>query len=200
MTKNIILCVDYHDQNCVIRSFDQATGREQLQTVPTCAERWRAGVGQAQSLAKPRGARVVWIPESTAGWARVQALLGRQVVFQLANVLQLPLPPKARRRKTDKLDTARLQREYRDGTLPLAHQPPPWWRQVRRLVGLRENLVSRRTALRNWLNRYLAHETWESRANLWSSEGQARLRQWAVTLPAWDAGILERKLGELAGL
>jgi transposase len=80
----------------------------------------------------------------------------------LANVLQMPLPPKARRRKTDKVDTARLQREFLTGTLPLAHQPPPWWRQVRRLVGHRENLVNRRTALRNWINRYLAHETWRA--------------------------------------
>ena len=53
-----------------------------------------------------------------------QALTGDRVVFCLANVLQMPLPPKARRRKTDKIDTARLLREYRNGSLPLAHQPP----------------------------------------------------------------------------
>jgi len=197
MTQNIILCVDYHDQNCVVRSFDEATGREQLQTVPTCPERLLALVGRAQRLARPRGARVVWIQESTTGWARVQALLGRQVVFQLANVLQLPLPPKARRRKTDKLDTARLQREYRDGQLPLAHRPPPWWRQVRRLVALRENLVSRRTALRNWLNRYLAHETWVDRDGLWSQRGRRRLQQLAEQAPRWDRLVWQTKLAEL---
>ena len=197
MTKNIILCVDYHDQNCVIRSFDEATGREQLQTVPTGPERLLAVVGQARRLAQPRGARVVWIQESTTGWARVQALLGRRVVFQLANVLQLPLPPKARRRKTDRLDTARLQREYRDGTLPLAHRPPAWWRQVRRLVALRENLVGRRTALRNWLNRYLAHETWVDRDGLWSQRGRRRLQQLAEQAPRWDRLVWQTKLAEL---
>ena len=35
----------------------------------------------------------------------------------------MPLPPKARRRKTDKIDTARMQREYLNGNLPLAYQP-----------------------------------------------------------------------------
>src|SRR5439155_270203 len=104
MTKNIILCVDYHDQNCVIRSFDQATGREQLQTVPTCAER---------------------------------------------------------------------------------------------LVGLRENLVSRRTALRNWLNRYLAHETWVDRDGLWCQRGRRRLQQLAEQAPRWDRLVWETKLAEL---
>ena len=197
MHHDIILSTDYHDQNCVIRWFDEANGSERVQSVPTAPESLLSVVARAEAVAKPRGGRVVWIQESTTGWARVQALLGRQVVFQLANVLQLPLPPKARRRKTDKLDTARLQREYRDGTLPLAHQPPPWWRQVRRLVGLRENLVSRRTALRNWLNRYLAHETWVDRDGLWCQRGRRRLQQLAEQAPRWDRLVWETKLAEL---
>jgi transposase len=197
MSKDIILTVDYHDENCVIRRRDESTGEEDVRTVATTAQALLEVTAAAVKVARRRRGQVVWIQESTTGWARVQALLGERVRFLLANVVQMPRPPKAVRRKTDRLDTARLQREYRNGELPLAHQPPAWWRQVRRLVCLRENLVNRRTALRNWINRYLAHETWESRANLWSGKGQARLRQWAVTLPAWDAGILERKLDEL---
>jgi adenosylmethionine-8-amino-7-oxononanoate aminotransferase len=34
--------------------------------------------------------------ESTTGWARVKDLLGERARFVLANVLQMPLPPKAR--------------------------------------------------------------------------------------------------------
>ena len=34
--------------------------------------------------------------ESTTGWARVKDLLGDRVQIILANVLQMPLPPKAR--------------------------------------------------------------------------------------------------------
>jgi transposase len=127
----------------------------------------------------------------------VQALLGARVDFRLANVLQMPLPPKARRRKTDKVDTARIQREFLAGELPLAHQPPADWRQLRRLVAWRENLVSRRTALRNWVNRYLAHETWLDRSALWSARGTQRLQAALAAVPATDAVIVRAKLKQL---
>jgi len=122
------------------------------------------------------------------------------VQFDLANVLQMPLPPKARRRKTDKVDTARMQREYLAGTLPLAYQPPAEWRRLRRLVAYREGLVSRRTALRNWIDRYLAHETWFDRTGAWSPKGQQRLRALLADLPDTERVIIEQKLAELARL
>jgi transposase len=198
MCQDIVLTVDYHDQNCVIRRFDAANGKEGVVKVPTEAERLLELVGAAREVAQPRGGRVIWIMESTSGWARVQTLLGRQAKFVLANVLQMPLPPKARRQKTDKIDTARLQREYRNGALPLAYAMPAWWRQARRLVALRENLVSRQTALRNWVNRYLAHETWAPRANVWSKKGRALLQAVIEQLPPWDQQVLGCKLAELA--
>jgi transposase len=197
MNQNIILTTDYHDENCVIRWLDESTGQEQMHKVVTCPQKLTEVVARAEALAKGRGGRVVWIQESTTGWARVEALLGRRVQFHLANVVQMPLPPKGKRRKTDKIDTARLQREYRNGELPLAHRPPAWWRQVRRLVALRENLVSRRTSLRNWVNRYLAHETWEDRTGLWSAKGRTRLQKLAESAPRWDRLVLETKLAEL---
>lgn len=197
MYQNIILTTDYHDENCVIRWFDEGSGKEEVHKIATDAKLLSDLVARAEAVAKPRGAQVVWIQESTTGWARVEALFGRRVVFHLANVVQMPLPPKARRRKTDKIDTARLQREYRNGELPLAHRPPAWWRQVRRLVALRENLVSRRTALRNWLTRYLAHETWEDRTGLWSQKGRLRWQRLAESAPRWDRMVCETKLQEL---
>ena len=196
MTQTIVLTVDYHDQNCVIRRCNSKTAVEQVLSVPTAAPELSRVVAQAQAEVGRRG-RVVWVQESTTGWARVQALLGDRVDFRLANVVQMPLPPKARRRKTDKIDTARLQREYLNGSLPLAHQPPPWWRQTRRLVAHRESLVARQTALRNWVNRYLAHETWEDRNNLWSGKGRQRLQAIVATLPPRDALVIAAKLDEL---
>jgi transposase len=200
MNHDILLTVDYHDEKSVIRRLDRRTGSEQLLTVPTDPQRFAEVIAHAQApLGRRRGGQVVWIQESTTGWARVQALLAEQprVVFVLANVVQMPLPPKARRRKTDKIDTARIQREYLNGALPKAHQPSAWLRQVRRQVAMRENLVRRQTALRNWINRYLAHETWASRANLWSAKGQQRLRGLLTTLPASDRQIIQWKLDEL---
>src|SRR5882757_9431076 len=134
MHQTILLTVDYHDENCVIRRRALGSGEEQVLTVPTTADDLLRVVGRARAAAG-RGGRVVWVQESTTGWARVQATLDERVEFCLANVLQMPLPPKGRRRKTDRIDTARMQREYLNGELPLAHQPPAWWRQLRRLVG-----------------------------------------------------------------
>lgn len=197
MNNDILLTVDYHDENSVIRRRNTRTGQEEVFRIVTCPKRFEEVVTQARLQARRQRGQVVWLQESTTGWARVQALLGDQVRFLLVNVLQMPRPPKAHRQKTDRTDTARMQREYLNGQLPLAHQPPASWRQLRRLVSLRENLVNRRTALRNWINRYLAHETWASRANLYSAKGQQRLRGLLPSLPAWDGPILERKLDEL---
>jgi len=200
MSQDITLTVDYHDRACVIRRLDRPSGREQvLREVPTTPDALAQVVDQARRAAGPRR-RVIWIQESTTGWARVRALLGDRVEFLLANVLQMPAPPKARRRKTDAVDTERIQREYLDGRLPLAYQPPPEWRQLRRLVAWREGLVRRRTALRNWVDRYLAHETWHDRVGLWSAKGQARLRALAGQLPGTDGLVLGHKLDELARL
>lgn len=199
MHQGILLTVDYHDQNCVIRRLNARTGEEQVLSVPTTEGDLRQVVAQARAEVGRRG-RIVWLQESTTGWARVQAALGDQVEFLLANVLQMPRPPKGHRRKTDKVDTARLQREYGNGNLPLAHQPPAWWRQVRRVVACRENLVSRRTALRNWINRYLAHETWADRTGLWSAKGLRRLKALAAELPRRDGLVAAAKLAELEHL
>ena len=196
MLQSIVLTVDYHDENCVSRRFNAKTAEEEVLWVPTLASELTRVVAQARAEVGRRG-RVSWTQESTTGWARVQALLGAQVEFLLAKVVQMPLPPKARRRKTDKIDTARMQREYLNGSLPLAHQPPPWWRQTRRLVAHRESLVARQTALRNWINRYLAHETWAERGHLGSGKGRPRLHAIVATLPARDALVVTAKLDEL---
>ena len=197
MSKDITLTVDYHDRACVVRRFDHATRREQIFTeVLTTAKDLGELVDRARRDAGRTG-HVTWIQESTTGWARVKDLLCKRVKFQLANVLQMPLPPKARRRKTDKVDTARIQREYLAGTLPLAHQPSAELRQLRRLVAQRENLVNRQTALRNWINRYLAHETWVDRTGLWSPKGQRRLRNLLEGLPRTDSVVIGQKLEEL---
>jgi transposase len=200
MSKDISLTVDYHDRACVIRWLDHSTGKDQVFTeVLTTKEALNRIVDQARLAAGPKG-RVVWIQESTTGWARVKELLLGRVDFRLANVLQMPLPPKGRRRKTDKIDTARIQREHLNGTLPLAYQPPAPWRQLRRLVAYREGLVSRRTALRTWINRYLAHETWFEGLGRWSPTGQERLRALLKHLPRTDALVIGQKLDELSRL
>ena len=197
-TKDIVLAVDYHEKNLVVRMYDLAVNREEIVRTKTTAEAIEAMVAAAARRAGGRGGRVVWVMESTTGWARVKELLGKRADFVLANVLQMPLPPKARRRKTDKVDTGRLLREYLNGRLPLAYQPPPDLRRLRRLVAARESLVSRQTALRNWIDRYLAHETWAPRKGLWSGRGICRLRRFTERQDEPDRTVLSVKLDELA--
>jgi transposase len=196
MCDDIILAVDYHDENTVIRRFDERTKEETTCTVPTSA----AALLRVVTEARRHRGKIVWIQESTSGWARMEQLLRNKVKFHLANVVQMPRLPKGHRKKTDGTDTARMLREYRNGSLPQAHQPSAWWRQIRRLVCLRESLVNRRTALRNWINRYLAHETWESRAGLWSEKGLRKLRHLAERLPDLDRLVILAKLNELEQL
>lgn len=198
--KDIVLVVDYHDENLVIRRFACSTGEENVLKRPTTAEAITHVVSQARQELAGSDGKVVWVMESTTGWARVKDVLDSLAKFQMANVLQMPLPPKARRRKTDKIDTARILREYLTGTLPLAHQPSRRQREVRRLTSLRESLVSRRTSVRNWIGRYLAHETWEDRSGLWSKNGMRRLRAFVASLEGLDRITLEMRLEELAFL
>jgi transposase len=199
MCKDIILSVDYHDEHCVVRWFDAATQKASVRRIETEALALRRVMRDAVQTAQARGGQAVWIQESTTGWARMQQLASEfPLRFVLANVLQMPLPPKAKRRKTDKVDTARLQREYLNGELPTAHQPSPKWRQVRRLVALRENLTNRRTALSNWIDRYLAHETWAPRQRLTTAVNREFLRR--LKLPAMDRRVIDWKLTELEQL
>jgi transposase len=198
--RDVILVADYHDRTAVIRWFNEATGEERLLRCAVNPVAMHQVVQGALREAREAGGTVVWIMESTTGWARVRTLIGKHVRFLVANVLQMPQAPTAYRRKTDKTDTARLLREYLAGTLPLAFQPNPSLRSIRRLVALRESLVARRTALRNWIDRTLAHETWRDRTALWSSKGMRRLRGLLRALPEIDRVVFALKLQELEQL
>jgi transposase len=196
---DIVIVSDYHLEHIALRWFDPATGEQRTFKRPTEVATIEAVIEEARGVALPRGGQVVWIMESTTGWARVKKLLGDRAAFLLANVLRIALPPKARRRKTDKLDTARLLREYVHGDLPLAHQPDDAWRSARRVVSLRESLVRRRTALRNRITSYFAHETWSPR-EFWSGVGMKRLTRLIAAQPADDAFVLSVMVDELNDL
>jgi len=198
--EDIILAVDYHDENLVIRWFNGHTGEERLLKRPTTSKAICQLVDDSVAEAAQANGEVIWVMESTTGWARVKDLLGAKAKLVVANVLQMPLPPKAYRRKTDKIDTGRILREFLNGSLPASFQPSAWLRQVRRVTASRESLVSRRTAVRNWISRYLAHETWELRTGLWSAKGMQRLKRLAATAEGPDQVVLSMKLSELEHL
>jgi transposase len=192
--KDIVVVIDYHAENIEYRWFDEATGEQRHGRYETTRANVLRQVEEAAREVSP-GGRVVWVMESTTGWARVKDLIGPRAGFVLANVLQMPLPPKARRRKTDKIDTGRLLREYLHGELPQSFQPSRWWREVRRVVDCRQDLVERQTALKNWVGSLLQHETWEDRENLWSGRGRRRLER--LGLSESDRALVELKAEQL---
>ena len=192
--KDIILAVDYHAQNIEYRWFNEATGEARRGRFPTSANAILVKIQEATGELSA-GGKVVWIMESTTGWARVKDLIGERAKFILANVLQMPLPPKGRRRKTDKIDTGRILREYLNGELPTSFQPLSWWRQARRLVDCRQDLVERQTALRNWISSLLHQETWHDRKNLWSGKGLRRLQR--IELACGDRELVQLKVEQL---
>jgi transposase len=198
-TQDIVVVTDYHAKNIEFRVYDAATGEERTFNRPTEAATIEAALEEAWSVTSGRGGRVVWIMESTTGWARVKKLLGDRAQFLLANVLQIPQPPKAHRRKTDKLDTGRILREYLHGELPQAHQPDEQWRMARRLVAMREDLVRRQTVLKNQIKAYFAHETWDDRT-FWSESGMTRLKGLIEHLAESDRFVLDMKVQELEDL
>jgi transposase len=195
--KDIILVADYHAENIEFRWFNEASGEERTGKYATTRANILRQVEKAAGELDP-GGRIVWIMESTTGWARVKDLLGERVKFVLANVLQMPLPPKAKRRKSDKIDTKRILREYMHGSLPLSFQPSTWWRETRRVVDCRQDLVERQTAIKNWIGSLLHHETWVDRENLWSAKGQDRLR--AMRFSPSDRMLVDLKVVQLEQL
>ena len=86
--KDIVLVVDYHDKDLEFRHFDADSGEQRTFGRPRQALVITSVVNEARSVAEPRGGQVVWIMESTTGWARLQQIVDADAVFQLVNVLQ----------------------------------------------------------------------------------------------------------------
>ena len=197
-TQDVILTVDYRLEHLEVRWLNCANGHEQRRNILTDRRSVVRLVDEALAEARAIGGKVIWIMESTTGWARVKDLLGDKVEFILANVLQMPLPPKAYRRKSDKIDTGRIQREFLNGSLPQSYQPTIWWRQVRRLVDSRQDLIERQTAVKNWIRHFLYHETWVVWDYLWTQKGLRQLKRLDVSES--DRIVLDVKLKDLEGI
>jgi transposase len=196
VNQDIVVVTDYHSKNVEYRWYDCLTGEERRFNRATSFESMDRVLAEASAVASARGGQAVWIMESTTGWARVKKLIGGRARFVLANVLRVARTPKAYRRKTDALDTAGLLREQLRGDLPEADQPGDRLRSDRRVVALREDLVRRRTCLRNQVTAYFAHETWEERG-FYTESGMVRLKGLIAALPDDDRFVLEMKVDEL---
>lgn len=199
--KDIVIVCDYHSDNMQFLVFNAATGEEREFKLPTSEASVCEVLAEAEKQLPPEGVlgrgKIIWIMESTTGWARMKKVIASHASFLLVNVLQLPLPPKAKRRKTDKLDNRRVLREFLNGDLALAHQPDEKLRAQRRVVAMRENLVRRCTCLRNQVRAHIAHELWVELGTGWSDKGMKKIAALAETMGREDRLSLKMKLDEL---
>jgi transposase len=206
VNKDIVVVTDYHAEKIEFRVRNLATDKERRFNRDTLAQTIEDVLSEALAEARSQGGGVVWIMESTTGWARVKKLLQekrlsvKELKFVVVNVLQLPLPPRAYRRKTDKLDTKRLMREYVNGELPEAYQPEAGERSRRRVVCLREDLVRRQTSVRNKIKAHLAQELWVDAENLWSMRGMKKLKAIVLGMNEDDRFAMDLRIRELESL
>ena len=169
MSKDITLTVDYHDRVCVIRWFDHGTGQR------PSIHRGAHDQGGSQANGQPgppgggpRGTRDL-DPGKHHG-------LGPRPRTATATASSSAWPMSCRCPCRPRPGGARPTRSIRRGSSAststaacrwLTNPPPSGvssaaWSPTARVS------VNRRTALRNWINRYLAHETWFDRTGLWS--------------------------------
>ena len=84
--KDIVLAVDYHAKNIEVRWLNCATGEERRIRIPTTKAGIVRLVDKAVAETSLAGGQVVWIMESTTGWARVKQLVSDRARFVVANV------------------------------------------------------------------------------------------------------------------
>ena len=102
------------------------------------------------------------------------------------------------KRKSDRRDGLKLAHKSALGDLKLVHVPERELRQWRALITYRQQLVRRRTRIKNHLRALLARENlaWPRGKSGWTQEAVSKLEQWA--LPLSQVGADELWRGELA--
>jgi transposase len=143
---------------------------------------------------------------ATAGWVKDLAqAMGLEV--QVANVNAESWQWNRRKRKTDRDDALKLARLSARGELPTVYLPSKGVREWRSLIGYRQDLVVRRTAIKNRIRSLL---TQEGRAHAggkkgWSDQALVRLEKEARAFAACSPeelwrGMLQMELTQLKAL
>ena len=146
--------------------------------------------------------RVVIEVGATCGWVKDLAeALGMEV--QVANVNAESWQWKKRKRKTDRDDALKLAVLSGRGELPRVYVPCRQVRQWRSLIGYRQDLVVRRTAIKNRIRALLTQEARVQPGGKkgWTDQAVGKLRQEARDFHACHAddlwrGILEMELAQ----
>ena len=157
-----ILGIDLGKFKSVVCVFCPETGEIAFVTIKTEPEAFRA------FLSKKAPTMTLFETSTAASWVYdLCQQLG--LACTVANPLGEAWQWKKVKRKTDRDDAHKLVRMYLMNELPTVHMPSPEIREHRALVGFRQKLIERRTAIRNHvralfqaqgLNLPAAHKAW----------------------------------------
>lgn len=166
-----ILAMDLGKDKSVACVFETDGGEHRFQTVPTTHQ------AVHDLIAETAPDRVVFEIGQQAGW---MADLCRALVddVRVANPSGAAWCWKSAKRKTDRDDALKLARLSAMDQLPEVHVPDKGVRQWRALIGYRQGLVTRITAIKNSIRAILSRE--------------------AIAWPAGASGFSKKALAELA--
>jgi transposase len=183
----LILALDLGKNKSVVCLYQSETGEHSFRKVATTPQALH------DLLVEVEPQRVVFEAGAAAGWlADLCRVLGLE--FQVANANHEAWRWKNVKSKTDRKDAVKLAQLSAMNQLPTVYLPRKAVRQWRSLIGYRQGLIQRRTAIKNHLRSVLDREglSWPSGRKGWSRVQLKELAHLARPLSACEAEELWR--------
>lgn len=192
-----ILALDLGNFKSVACDYDTQTTKVQYETIVSTRAALR------ELLQKRQPDRVVIEICPLAGWV-CDLVRELGIEIQVAGTNEQRSRWRNVKRKSDRRDALKLAQRSALGDLKLVHVPEQKVRQWRSLINYRQQLVRRRTRIKNHVRALLLREnlSWARGKSGWTQEAIAKLEQLVLPLNEAEAGELWRgELGvELAAL
>lgn len=182
-----ILALDLGNFKSVACIFETSTTAHEFETIVSSKEAVR------ELVQRRRPDRVVIEVCPLAGWVcDVVRELG--VELQVASTNDAAWRWRNVKRKSDRRDGLKLAHKAALGELKLVHLPERELRQWRALINYRQQLVRRRTRIKNHLRALLVRENllWPRGKRGWTQEALEKLEQWSLPLSEVEGGELWR--------
>lgn len=185
-----ILALDLGNFKSVACDYDRQSAKAQYETIVSS----KAAVREL--LQKRQPDRVVIEICPLAGWV-CDLVRELGIEIQVAGTNEQRSRWRNVKRKSDRRDALKLAHRSALGELKLVHVPKQEIRQWRSLINYRQQLVRRRTRIKNHVRALLLREnlSWARGKSGWTQEAIARLLQ--LALPLNEVGAEELWRGEL---
>jgi len=185
-----ILALDLGNFKSVGCVFETSTTKHEFETIVSSKE----AVRELVQRRKPD--RVVIEVCPLAGWVS-DVVRELRVELQVASTNEESWRWRNVKRKSDRRNGLKLAHKSALGDLKLVHIPERELRQWRALINYRQQLVRRRTRIKNHLRALLVRENlmWPRGKRGWTQEALQKLEQWSLPLREVQGGELWR--GEL---